>query len=1136
MTVFCCCGVPRPPKTATPSTLSPKNQTAKPSGALPAVPPHARLPVAGPLTSNPVIAIPLSVDAHRDSSSNSKSGTSLQLATSSVIVPIGPADLSDLVVEDSDDDLQGRPTEPSKSTSTLQVVKENIRRHLSQDSLPKKKSRSAVGSSHEEIQRRAELKRLMHKRIQEELRIEQSHERSQSEVSSVLPPPRSSSLDYLPGGGPRDTLEFSVAQEEEEKHPDMTSSTIANSGVSVSPSGKAASPSDKENNRLRVSSLQFPTIAFTQKPIRERNSLPEMPASPVLAPQRSSNTIDTSSLGSWRLSYSATQLEDFLSYIDQDGSSKDAESFLKAAASRVATSRSAPLLRRSKSETRPRSSPARTPGNATPCVLDQSPMGIWLRSQGLGSCSPSISLSRTSDRDGDPEISVEQAKVVMLKRCSSISNHASGDIGLQRPEIVHLHDMDIHRQLVTQTLNTPHESPANTESEQNTVCRYPVRQDSSDQTAAYESETSQRQLNGQTGLITNPSSAYPSAGHSADPSSGTSSSHLPSGVMSPNNLLAATPLRWLLSPNPFDESYSSTATGKNSLDNPIAGGTVTQPGLVSPGAVSNTVDKRQSVPKLNMVERGLARFHLGHGAPSTMAKRFDKTTDPKKLRTEPSKRSLLARLHLSLPRRVKLPPTTFDGQEDDEQETTAPSTSLPADSRGHKKSALSDVGPQSLRQGSELPFPASDDSTVELWQRAVREEICRRHSATGKKRSNSLFSFSEFLPDDLPRKTYYPYPYRGARPGGLDQNSHTASISNEIPTEARQSNPVPSDSVSDAEAVRKSSLETPGPELQKPRKFPEAWSRFPSHNRAERNADLNDADEVTPEGSASPRPLTEEATICGEIPSHHRNGVMGHRQKDSMSSKLGKALKSGLNKLVHSRKSSEISCGGSHLDHARATMEYPELALLPNEAGYRELEALGREIRRLKRSAPGEMEDGPRPWVLNPIDSDDALNFNTGSNRKLTTPGTLPRSRGRDSSAATDKFATPLSSPSLNDASFHSFPRTNSPDSRCQSSIPILSKAVLPEIKITDMSSVKSDTTLVLKMHQVRFSDENGQSQTDSAASGSSKYNTWSGPNDSQTTDETKKSDDEQAFPQSNKRRSHPENSMSIHEIAAGRM
>ncbi|EAA27614.2 hypothetical protein NCU03403 [Neurospora crassa OR74A] len=948
MTGFCCCGVPRPPRTVTPSTPSPRNQTPKPSGALPPLPPPARLPVAGPLTSNPVIAIPLAVDAYPDSSS--KSGTSLQLATSSVIVPIGPADLSDLVVEDSEDDLPGRSTEPSKSTSTLQLVRENIRRHLSQDSLPKKKSRSAVGSSQEEIQRRAELKRLMHKRIQEELRIEQSHERSRSEVSSVLPPPRSSSPDYLPGGGPRDALEFSVAQEEEgEAHSDTTSSSIAKSSADVSAPGKAAPLSDKENSCPRVNSLKYPTIAVIQKPVRERSSLPEMPASPVLAPQRYSNTIDTSSLGSWRLSYSATQLEDFLGFIDQDGSSQDAESSLKAAASRAVTSRSVPLLRRSKSETRPRSSSARTPGNATPCVLDQSPMGIWLRSQGLGSCSPSLSLGRSSDRDGDPEISVEQAKVVMLKRCSSIPNHPGGDISLQRPEIVHLHDMDIHRQLATQTLNTPEESPANTESEQNTVRRQP---------------------NGQAGLISNPSSAYPSAGHSADPSAGTSSSHLPSGVMGPHNLLSATPLRWLLPSNPFGESHSNMATGGSSLDSPTDGGTATQTELISSGVASDTINKR-------------------------------------------------------------------------------------------------------------------------------------------------------------------------ARPGGQDQSSSPVSISTELSAKTLESNPEPSDNVLNVAGVRRSSLESPGPEIQRPRKFPEAWARFPSYNRAERNEDHENTDQARTERIASHKPPNQEITqtaISGAISNRQHNGVMGHRQKNSMSSKFGKALKSGLDKLVHSRRSSDVSCGDSHLDQARATLEYPELALHPTEAGYRELEALGREIRRLKRLVSNEVEDGPRPWVTLPVGSDVELDgSNAGSHRNLTMPGTFPRSRGGDSSATTDKFATPLSSPSLNDASFHSFPRSYSPESSRQSSIPISNKAVVPEIKITDLSSVKSDTTLVLRTHQVRFSDENGQCQSDSATSGSSKYNTWSGPNDSQTIDDANESDDsDQVFPTNNKRGSHLENSLSIQEIAAG--
>lgn len=565
----------------------------------------------------------------------------------------------------------------------------------------------------------------------------------------------------------------------------------------------------------------------------------------------------------------------------------------------------------------------------------------------------------------------------------------------------------------------------------------------------------------------------------------------------------------------------------------MTGGTDIQTGLVSPDTVSNTMSKRQSLPKMSMVERGFARFHLGHGAPSTMAKRFDKISDPKKLRAEPSKRSLLARLHLSLPRRVRSPPTTFDGQTDEEQETPGPSTPRPADPRRHKKSALSDVGPQSLRQGSEMPFSESDNSTVELWERAVREEIRRRHSAAGNKRSKSFFSFSELATDadNLPRKTYYPYSYPGARPGGQGQDSRTASISNED-----QPNPAPSDDVSDTEAVRRSPVDRPRPESLKPRKFPEAWARFPSHNRAERNADAEQADEATSEGPASSEAPIQEAThteISEERFDRHLDGAIGHRKKNSISSRFGKAFKSGLNKLVHSRRHSEISCGRSRLDDP---MEYPELALHPDEAGYRELEVLGREIRRLKQSASAEVDNGRRPWMLDPLDFDDHFDeFSGGSNRKLTTPGTLPTSRGRDSSAATDKYATPLTSPSLNDASFHSFPRSSSPASRRQS-IPLFNKAALPEIKITDMSSVKSDTTLVLKSHQVRFSDENGQGQTDSATSGSSKYNTWSGPNDSQGTDETEDSDDtKQVLRQNNKRRSQPENSMSIQEIAAGR-
>ncbi|KAK2071883.1 hypothetical protein P8C59_006271 [Phyllachora maydis] len=122
--------------------------------------------------------------------------------------PVQQVQLGQLVVtDDFDSDDEVEPVVPNKSNSTLQLVKTRIRRHISQETLGRGKGRSAVGSSEEEVARRAELKRLMHKRIQEELRSEESRDVS----SHVSPTNRTvtSVIDPLPGGGPRDTLEFS---------------------------------------------------------------------------------------------------------------------------------------------------------------------------------------------------------------------------------------------------------------------------------------------------------------------------------------------------------------------------------------------------------------------------------------------------------------------------------------------------------------------------------------------------------------------------------------------------------------------------------------------------------------------------------------------------------------------------------------------------------------------------------------------------------------------------------------------------------------------------------------------------------------------------------------------------------------
>lgn len=65
----------------------------------------------------------------------------------------------------------------------LQNVKRNLKKHLSRNSLLlKRRSRSTVGQSEEEIERRAELKRIRHKRIEEEL----SHGFYETDVESAV--------------------------------------------------------------------------------------------------------------------------------------------------------------------------------------------------------------------------------------------------------------------------------------------------------------------------------------------------------------------------------------------------------------------------------------------------------------------------------------------------------------------------------------------------------------------------------------------------------------------------------------------------------------------------------------------------------------------------------------------------------------------------------------------------------------------------------------------------------------------------------------------------------------------------------------------------------------------------------------
>lgn len=386
MAILCCCGQLR-------SRKRPRDEE---DAGLPVPPPPAKLPAA---VLHPSAISPGSTIA-RSSLTNPLPG-----AATDALVHLG-----ELVVEESDDDdVDEDPAHDSRnrSTSTLQAVKSRIRRHLSEDSLQRQ------GETEEQIAHRAEVKRLMRKRIQEEL---------QSETDNV--PGRASTPQRyrpgpvtLPGNGPRDTIEFAVDESHKSKEltPVRTADMAEKGEVERRPTSKLSFriPSTKsfENENRRPTSLVASEPDWMDAEsrashvechggIRERNSLPDMPNSPVLIPVPGSAFHDASSLASWRLSLSADKLADLftpdktltmfrpLASTPANRSTADLKDDISLARPR---SKSSPLGIRY-SNTRLRTHSRQISLDSTLCsripaskslMRDESPVGLWLRTQSM---------------------------------------------------------------------------------------------------------------------------------------------------------------------------------------------------------------------------------------------------------------------------------------------------------------------------------------------------------------------------------------------------------------------------------------------------------------------------------------------------------------------------------------------------------------------------------------------------------------------------------------------------------------------------------------------------------------------------------------------------------------------------------
>ncbi|RYO79291.1 hypothetical protein DL766_009669 [Monosporascus sp. MC13-8B] len=227
-------------------------------------------------------------------------------------------------VEDSDEEDDIIRNIGSSSISTLEAIKTKLVRRLSKASNSgRHPQRSVVGNSSEELARRAELKRLMHKRIQEELKSEEEVVTPGDLVQSHNQ--ESGSQSGLPGGGPRDTIEFSVDEMNEIRDNGFKYTSRDGIALALPVDRTQALALGRRSSCLESTCRSGDTIGTENHAApNERGSISQVPPSPELCPVNLLSPRGLDSEHSWCLSYSHSHLASVLG-IQEDSAHQPSE-------------------------------------------------------------------------------------------------------------------------------------------------------------------------------------------------------------------------------------------------------------------------------------------------------------------------------------------------------------------------------------------------------------------------------------------------------------------------------------------------------------------------------------------------------------------------------------------------------------------------------------------------------------------------------------------------------------------------------------------------------------------------------------------------------------------------------------------
>ncbi|KAI5925489.1 hypothetical protein F4810DRAFT_658868 [Camillea tinctor] len=917
-------------------------------------------------------------------------------------------DPTTLDVDDSDDDAPMRHTGKS-SIGTLESIKTRLIRRISHKSDAKRYSQQSLGNSDEEIARRAELKRLMRKRIQDELKSEEQdgHIRSSCPDEPVYdncPEPE------LPGGGPRDTLEFAVSQVETNDAGD-----VDNISIHAIP---LAFPADKGPGKHLHLPRSCPGSAYIsrensvldgQLSMTETDSLPQLPSSPHLAPVYFPATRESDSIHSWSLSYNASHLVSYFGPWEEHrhslSSRGDKEHHQEEERSETSNSN----LHQAQ-ETSEKSLARETPEERIPIpgqirellptqtshdrVTDKSdngsrkgiasslhdtsddrcsPLDIWLRSQDLQSNS-FISSRPNSSHAPDKATNSDSPAHRPLEIITPSGSHPGQSSDIDKEMLDYLPGAwpqsrnispSTEPDLTTETPSIESIAPRKGASK---VTSTPCPNFPSSESIEHE-----------------PSSKYTSSRYTTQ-----ANSLQPTPKESRLNLTEAFGGRKIVTPFlsfyrlatanvPKDTEKSSSSsyqTAPNKEPTPDLGVVEELPPkrpTIDTGSVtmSDTASFRQREAELISIEKrfGLTSLHRAPSFPvcSKFREEFDQSGNPAR-----GRHSFFTRLRFSMPKKESISSKQqhkhFDGALHNRHK-------ISTHGEEHWLSFQEGVARKQPSVSSSMGYkPHIAESATGLWQRAIKSEADNRRAELDNGRSK-LRKQSPNIHITEPERQGRVEDEEANEPSvGYNSLSKESGHNLTPKTERRlhSSQKQPENASNGVLREWVNQLDADDPVIQsglsaysqtrKSRKLltpPASWSKWPSHSRHERTGPAGVDDNVNSKDFAN-----FQVSQSPEIPHAPEKSPTAASKRSptplsrSLSSHFSKAMKEGWGKVAPRKDglNRDRTPSITPLDDrkSRGYLEYPELELLPTPSGYKEVQALEQQIDTIKRysSAP----------------------------------------------------------------------------------------------------------------------------------------------------------------------------------------